>query len=286
MQASDSSLRSDPLVAGTGIPRARPFVKWAGGKRSLAALIWDQAPPDFGDYHEPFVGGGSVFFAMPERSGMTYLSDVNSELITAYTVIRDDVERLIAALWEHAHNHHADQGYYLRVRAQEPEAPLQVAARLIYLNKTCYNGLYRVNRAGKFNVPKGSYQNPGICDAEGLRQASIALAHVDVKEQGFEAIEPSEGDFVYCDPPYDGTFTSYVAGGFGDADQKLLRDTAVRWRNNGASVMISSSDTSLITELYKNRSLFRVRRVRAPRYINSDGAGRGSVEELLVTTYD
>lgn len=286
MQVFGSSLRSEPLMAGPGIPRARPFVKWAGGKRSLAARIWEQAPTDFGDYHEPFVGGGSVFFAMPERIGKAYLSDVNRELITAYTVIRDDVENLIDALQKHARGHHADEGYYLRVRAQEPEAPLQVAARFIYLNKTCYNGLYRVNSEGKFNVPKGSYQNPGICDAEGLRQASTALAYVDVKEQSFEATEPSDGDFVYCDPPYDGTFTSYAPGGFGDVQQKLLRDTAVRWRNNGVSVMISNSDTSLIKELYDNRSLFRVRRVRAPRYINSDGEGRGSVEELLVTTYD
>ena len=143
MPAPDRSLRSGPLAAEApeGAPRARPFVKWAGGKRSLAARIWEQAPTAFGDYYEPFVGGGSVFFAMPERPGKAFLSDVNRELITAYGVIRDDVENLIDALREHACNHRADEGYYLRVRAQEPEAPLQRAARFIYLNKTCYNGL-------------------------------------------------------------------------------------------------------------------------------------------------
>ncbi|MYC64161.1 MAG: DNA adenine methylase [Caldilineaceae bacterium SB0661_bin_34] len=285
VQASGSSLRSEPLVAGTGIPRARPFVKWAGGKRSLAALIWEQAPPDFGDYHEPFVGGGSVFFAMPERSGKACLSDVNSELITAYKVIRDDVERLIAALWEHAHNHHADEGYYLQVRAQEPEAPLQVAARFIYLNKTCYNGLYRVNSEGKFNVPKGSYKNPRICDVEGLRQTSAALARADIRVETFDSIAPEAGDFVYCDPPYDGAFTGYVPGGFGDAQQELLRDTAVGWGHRDVHVMISNSDTPLIRGLYSGPP-FRIREVLAPRHINSDGEGRGSVVELLITTYD
>ncbi len=285
MQASDSSLCSEPLVAGTGIPRARPFVKWAGGKRSLAALIWEQAPPDFGDYHEPFVGGGSVFFAMPERSGMTYISDVNRELITAYTVIRDDVENLIDALEKHARDHHADEGYYLRVRAQEPEAPLQVAARFIYLNKTCYNGLYRVNRAGKFNVPKGSYKNPRICDVKGLRQASAALARADIRVATFESRVPRAGDFVYCDPPYDGTFTGYVPGGFGDAQQVLLRNTVAGWGHRGVCVMISNSNTPLIRELYSGPP-FRIREVLVPRFINSDGKGRGSVVELLITTYD
>ena len=285
MQASGSSLRSESLVAGSGIPRARPFVKWAGGKRSLAARIWEQAPTDFGDYHEPFVGGGSVFFAMPERTGKAYLSDVNRELITAYQVIRDDAEGLIVALQEHAHNHHADEGYYLRVRAQEPEAPLQMAARFIYLNKTCYNGLYRVNRAGKFNVPKGSYQNPRICDAEGLRQASTALAHADVNVETFDSIAPEAGDFVYCDPPYDGTFTGYVPGGFGDTEQELLRDTAADWGQRGVRVMISNSDTRRIRDLYAG-SPFRIHEVLAPRFINSDGEGRGRVVELLITTYD
>ena len=272
-------------MAGTGIPRARPFVKWAGGKRSLAALIWEQAPPDFGDYHEPFVGGGSVFFAMPERSGKACLSDVNSELITAYKVIRDDVERLIAALWEHAHNHHADEGYYLQVRAQEPEAPLQVAARFIYLNKTCYNGLYRVNSEGKFNVPKGSYKNPRICDVEGLRQTSAALARADIRVETFDSIAPEAGDFVYCDPPYDGAFTGYVPGGFGDAQQELLRDTAAGWGHRDVHVMISNSDTPLIRGLYSGPP-FRIREVLAPRHINSDGEGRGGLVELLKTTYD
>ncbi len=285
VQAAGSSLPSGPLVAGQGIPRARPFVKWAGGKRSLAARIWEQAPTDFGDYHEPFVGGGSVFFEMPERTNKAHLSDVNRELITAYQVIRDNVEGLIVALQEHEHNHHADEGYYLQVRAQEPEAPLQVVARFIYLNKTCYNGLYRVNSEGKFNVPKGSYKNPRICDAEGLRQASTALAHADVSVATFASIAPEAGDFVYCDPPYDGTFTSYAPGGFGDAEQELLRDTVIRWRNDGVSVMISNSDTRLIRDLYAG-SEFEIHEVVAPRHINSDGKGRGNVEELLVTTYD
>ena len=287
VQAPDSSFRSGSLAAEAigGTSKARPFVKWAGGKRSLAARIWEQAPTAFGDYHEPFVGGGSVFFTMPERLGKAFLSDVNLELVTAYRVIRDDVENLIDALREHACNHHADEGYYLRVRAQEPEAPLQVAARFIYLNKTCYNGLYRVNRAGKFNVPKGSYKNPRICDAEGLRQASTALARTEVKAETFELIEPGAGDFVYCDPPYDGTFTSYLPGGFGDAEQELLRDTAASWGHRGVRVMISNSDTPLIRDLYSEPP-FRFREVLAPRFINSDGKGRGSVVELLITTYD
>ena len=251
----------------------------------MAARIWEQAPDDFDDYHEPFVGGGSVFFAMPEPPGKVFLSDVNVELITAYQVLRDDVEGLITALQEHARSHQEVQDYYYQVRDQEPKAVLQVAARFIYLNKTCYNGLYRVNESGKFNVPKGRYENPKICDVEGLRQASAVLALADIEVKKFEAIAPEAGDFVYCDPPYDGTFTSYAPGGFGDAEQKLLRDTVIRWRNNGVSVMISNSDTRLIRDLYAG-SEFEIHKVVAPRNINSDGKGRGSVEELLVTAYD
>lgn len=213
-----------------------------------------------------------------------FLSDVNFDLINTYQVIQGDVEPLISRLQLHAQKHSSD--YYYEIRSQHAlDDRIEIAARFIYLNKTCYNGLYRVNRAGKFNVPKGSYQNPRICDAEGLRQASTALAHADVNVETFDSIAPEAGDFVYCDPPYDGTFTGYVPGGFGDTEQELLRDTAADWGQRGVRVMISNSDTRRIRDLYAG-SPFRIHEVLAPRFINSDGEGRGRVVELLITTYD
>ena len=185
---------------------------------------------------------------------------------------------------EHAERHRADKKYYNSVRAEKHSTdPVIVAARFIYLNRTCYNGLYRVNKKGLFNVPRGSYVNPTICDSNNLLAASQVLAKATITYADFSEIQPAAGDFVYCDPPYDQTFTGYASGGFTEDDQRRLRDCVDQWRQRGASVMVSSSDTALIRRLYGTN--YNLNEVTAPRNINSDAENRGPVPELIITTY-
>lgn len=259
--------------------RAQPFVKWAGGKRALVPEILKLLPSTFGNYWEPFVGGGAVFFALADRIRRAHLSDLNLDLILTYVAVRDHTNAVIKALEEHANKH--NRRHYLRVRDKMhdvQELP-DLAARFIYLNKTCYNGLYRVNKSGKFNVPVGSYKNPTICDEENLWTASKVLSKADVKCWQFDQIKPAEGDLVYCDPPYDGTFVGYTGNGFDAGDQKRLRDACMQWRAVGAHVIISNNNTERIRSLYQN---FTLHKVSAPRHINSNGNGRGPTPELLI----
>ena len=268
-------------------PRARPLVKWAGGKRSLIPDIARRLPDRIGGiYWEPFVGGGAVFFALDSRIGTARLSDVNAELVLAYQTVKKHPEELIARLARHAEQHQAGTDYYYEVRKMtHSKCPVEVAARFIYLNKTCYNGLYRVNKQGKFNVPKGRYSNPTICDAEGIRNAQEVLQTADIKLQDFARIEPGNSDFIYCDPPYDGTFAEYAAGGFDAAEQRRLRDACKRWHGLGATVMVSNADTPLIRGLYAEPP-FVLHEVSAPRNINCKAGERGDAGELLITTYE
>lgn len=257
-----------------------PFLKWAGGKRALVPDIVPRLPQTFNEYWEPFLGGGAVFFALADRIGRANLSDLNSDLMETYTVVRDDPESLIEHLERHAERHSRDYYYAVRDRHDE-RGPVALAARFIYLNKTAYNGLFRVNRAGKFNVPIGSYEAPLICDAENLRVASIALQKATLSSGSFQdsSIAPQHGDIVYADPPYDGTFTGYTDGGFGRDEQEALRDRATQWADAGARVVLSNSDTPLIRSLYAEWTLVEV---QAARNINSNGAGRSKVGELLI----
>ena len=266
--------------------RARPFVKWAGGKRSLIPDIARLLPERFGLYWEPFAGGGAVFFALDSRIGTARLSDINEELVLAYQVIKQRPDELIERLARHAEQHPTDKDYYYQVRKMtQSRCSAEVAARFIYLNKTGYNGLYRVNKKGVFNVPRGSYTNPTICDADGIRNASKVLQKADIKLGDFSQVEPGSGDFIYCDPPYDGTFTGYTPGGFGDEQQRRLRDACLKWQRVGASVMVSNANTPLIRDLY-GASPFVLHEVSAPRQINCKGDDRGATTELLITTYD
>ena len=263
--------------------RARPFVKWAGGKRAVVPEIMNRLPDTIGTYWEPFAGGGAVFFALAGLIESARLSDVNAELALTYQIVRNQPEELIGLLEEHAVNH--SRAYYLRVRNQTGKpTSVEVAARFIYLNKTCFNGLYRVNKAGQFNVPMGSYKNPTICDADGIRAASKVLRKAVIRVGEFARITPSAGDFVYCDPPYDGTFTGYDSNGFDTGTQRRLRDLAIRWHQAGTFVMLSNADTPLIRELYE-RPPFILHEITAPRTINCDGNGRDPVGELLITSY-
>ncbi len=265
--------------------KASPFLKWAGGKGRLLAQFQPLFPQRYGRYFEPFVGAGAVFFHLnPEEA---HLSDVNFELVNAYQVIRDHVDALIATLSDYQH----DKDFYYALRAQDPEtlSPVERAARIIYLNKTCFNGLYRVNRRGQFNVPFGDYKNPRILDEAGLRAAHAALQNVSVTHQGFDAVlaEAKSGDFVYFDPPYHplsptASFTSYAADDFGPEDQIRLAAVFRRLDAKGVKLMLSNSDTPFIRDLYEG---FHIQQVWAPRAINRDASKRKGVHEVVVTNY-
>lgn len=275
--------------------KPKPFVKWVGGKRQLLAQfrLMNLYPPEkfdikHGRYFEPFVGGGAVFFdLLPETA---FLSDLNNELVTTYNVIKNDVENLIKSLKKHE----LDKEYFLKVRAQNPETltPLNVASRFIFLNRTCFNGMYRVNSKGGFNVPYGKYSNPLICDVVNLRKASKALKNIEITNQDYKEVlkKAKKGDFIYFDPPYypvskTASFTSYTKESFLDREQTELRDTFVELHKRGCFVMLSNSDTPFINNIYSEPKGLRITRVQAGRAINSDATKRGKITEVLVTNY-
>lgn len=275
--------------------RLLPFLKWAGGKSDLLPQYRSLLPPETSVYFEPFVGSGAVFFYL-KGTGFARryrLFDVNAELINAFIVVRDEVESLIERLKVHKQRHSAD--YYLQIRSIDRNgldrlASAERAARMIYLNRTCYNGLWRVNSKGQFNVPMGRYKNPAILDEYRLRAASEALAGTDIAIRDFRDVvqEAQEGDFVYFDPPYvplspTSNFTSYAADDFGEADQHALAEVYEQLSRKHCRVMLSNSDTPLIRELYAD---FRIITVQAKRRINSNKAGRGSISELVVLNYE
>jgi DNA adenine methylase len=269
--------------------KASPFLKWAGGKTQLLSTFDQFLPDKFNRYFEPFVGGGAVFFHMAGREdGLpAHISDLNDELINCYSVVRDNVEQLIKALKKHRN----ESDYYYQVRAMDTTrmGAVQRAARLIYLNKTCFNGLYRVNRRGEFNVPFGSYKNPRTCDEDNLHAVSAALRNTQLHHQHFvDALKGAKkGDFVYLDPPYQplsatSNFTSYTSKCFGEADQKKLASVVAALHKRGCYVMLSNSDNEFVRELYKD---FRQETVYANRAINCRADRRGRISELLILNY-
>ncbi|HNW96447.1 MAG TPA: DNA adenine methylase [Candidatus Paceibacterota bacterium] len=275
--------------------KPKPFVKWVGGKRQLLTQfrLMNLYPPEKfniknGKYFEPFVGGGAVFFdLLPETA---YLSDLNNELVITYNVIKNDVESLIKSLKKHKF----DREYFLKVRAQNPEklSDLNVASRFIYLNKACFNGMYRVNSSGEFNVPFGRYTNPCICDEDNLRRVSKVLKNVEIKRQDYKEVlkRARRGDFIYFDPPYypvskTASFTSYTNNSFLDKEQIELRDTFIELHKRGCFVMLSNSDTPFINEIYSGLRGIHITKVRASRAINSNASKRGKITEVLITNY-
>jgi DNA adenine methylase len=261
----------------------KPFLKWAGGKTRV--LKHYTFPSEYSTYYEPFLGGGAVFFHLkPERS---VLSDINLDLIEAYQVVRDNVEELIIYLLGMQASHCKEFYYKIRALAPEDLDLTYRVARFIYLNKTCFNGLYRVNAKGQFNVPMGDYKNPVICDEKALREASTVLYHskaiLGLSHYEYVLDYADPGDFVYFDPPYDKTFASYTKDGFGRADQERLVEVFKALDKKGVKVLLSNSDTEFIRERYKG---FIIDEVKAARAINSDGNGRGKVVELVVRNYE
>lgn len=240
----DSTLEDVQKLINT---KPKPFVKWVGGKRQLLKQFRDLGlyPPELFDpatntYYEPFVGGGAVFFDLLPESAE--LSDLNKELVTTYNVIKDNIDELIASLKKHIY----DKEYYLEVRAKDINelSDVEVASRFIFLNRTGFNGLYRVNKKGQFNVPFGRYNNPVICDEENLRRVSKELQNVTIKHQDYKSVLKSaqKGDFIYFDPPYyplnrTSSFTAYTSETFLEKEQTELRDTFVELHKRGCYVM-------------------------------------------------
>jgi DNA adenine methylase len=283
-----------PLEAPRPETGAAPIVKWVGGKSRLLGQLLPLLPKgaELMRHVEPFFGGGAMFFARnPQRA---LLCDVNPALINVYESVRDAVEDVIAELERLARDHEDDDSRaYYRVRERYNRSRsltcTQRAAAFVYLNKTCFNGLHRVNRRGEFNVPAGRYKNPRILDAGLLRSASHVLARAELRLGSFEHLLSSArpGDFVYFDPPYEpvsttASFTAYAQDGFRREDQMRLRDVFAALDKRGCKLMLSNSDVPFVRDLYKD---FELCTVLAGRAINRDATKRGAVSELVVRNY-
>lgn len=267
-----------------------PIVKWVGGKRQLMFELIKNMPKSYNRYFEPFIGGGALFFELqPEQA---YISDMNEELINLYSVVRDNVYELIKDLSKHE----VSKEYFLEIRnidrtEQYTElSDVERASRFIYLNRTCFNGMYRVNSQGQFNVPFGHYKNPRIIDENNLLNCSELLKKTEIKCADFSEIltKVKKGDLVYFDPPYvplneTSSFTSYTKDGFDIDMQFKLRDVCDELDSMGVKFMLSNSDTKLVNNLYAN---YKIKKVFASRQINANADGRGKITEVLVRNYD
>ena len=279
-----------------------PVVKWAGGKARLLERLLAKLPAgSFGTYAEPFVGGGAMFFRLssykPRLFKRALLSDKNPELVALYRAIKSNVEPLVVRVQAYQEDHYrrdaeGRRAHFYEVREMVPEElpDVERGARLVFLNKTCFNGLWRVNSKGRFNVPYGRYDRPGIFDAENLRAAHRALAHAEISFGDFAEVTKSlkKGDFAYFDPPYmpvskTANFTAY-ASPFGMPEQERLAQTLADLKQRGVNAMLSNANTADMAALYKKHG-FTLDRIAAARAINSDPNKRGVVQELVVTTY-
>jgi DNA adenine methylase len=270
--------------------QARPFLKWAGGKTQLLPELLKRVPKTCDRYVEPFVGSAALFFALQPQKAV--ISDVNPDLVNVYTVIQSNVDSLIQDLKQHRYEktYFYDLRNIDRTSAYQNWTPVRKASRLIYLNKTCFNGLYRVNSQGHFNTPFGSYKHPTIVDEQNLRACSAALQHIEIRLDSFESVlqNTAPNDFIYFDPPYaplsdTANFTGYSRDGFGEDMQIRLRDVCVELHTKGIKFMASNSSAPFILDLYQ---AFNIHFVDAARAINSKGDRRGKIKEVIITNYD
>lgn len=276
---------------------AKPFIKWVGGKRQLLPEIEQRLPKSIDVYYEPFLGGGALFFHIHDRIGRAHISDINAELINAYRAIQKDVQGLITELKKHVNT----EEYFLEIRDADRQAdyewnwtPLEKAARFIYLNKTCFNGLYRVNSKGHFNVPFGHYSNPKIIDEENLLAVNRILNenHIEIEVKDYlktksEVVGHDRQHFVYLDPPYiplsiSSSFTAYSKDGFSMDDQIRLRDYCNFLNNHGIKFMQSNSSAPIVFELYKD---YQIDLVEANRSVSATNSGRAKVKEVIIRNY-
>lgn len=264
----------------------QPFLKWAGGKTQLLPELLKRIPKEYGVYFEPFIGGGALYFAISPDQAV--IADINEDLVNVYNVVRKNPNELINALSEFKNN----KEFYYEVREQEQEGLSDIAraARLVYLNRTCFNGLYRVNKSGKFNVPFANYANPNIVQSSKILAASDVLHNTDIHHAGFEKVlvKAKAGDFIYLDPPYYpkdvySDFKRYNKEQFHKNDHERLAQLYNKLDERGCYIMLSNSDTPFTRELYKN---WRVDTVYAKRLINKDASKRGEITEIIVTNYD
>ena len=275
----------------------KPFVKWAGGRRQLIPKLLKYVPKSFNNYFEPFVGGGALFFELYNlgilKNKKVYLFDINEELINAYKVIRDYPNELIEKLKEFKAKHNKEFYYQIRELDRNEDYTnldnITKAARFIYLNRTCFNGLYRVNKKGYFNVPMGNYKNPQIVNEENILAVSIALQNTIIKHYDYKEVlqYAQKNDFIYFDPPYypltdTSNFTSYTQDDFLEKEQTELFETFKFLANKECFVLESNSDTDFINNLYKE---FTIEKVLANRAMNSNGNKRGKITEVLIRNY-
>jgi DNA adenine methylase len=269
-----------------------PFLKWVGGKRQIMPTIVEHLPKNIKVYVEPFIGGGAVLFHLQPKKAI--INDFNSELINVYIVIKNNLEELIIDLQRHKNE--SDYFYEIRgldrIISYNSLTDVQKASRIIYLNKTCFNGLYRVNNSGEFNSPFGRYKNPNIVNEPILRAVSYYLNNneIHLRNTDYEEIlrEADKNSFIYLDPPYhpvseSSNFTGYVQGGWDICDQIRLREACDELTKRGIKFMQSNSSAEFIKEQYKS---YNIHIIKANRYINSDGEKRGEIEEVLIKNYE
>ena len=270
-----------------------PVVKWVGGKRQILDKIQKHIPKHISTYYEPFVGGGAVLFALQPKKAI--VNDINGELINLYKVIKDNVVELIEDLEKYKN----EESYFYEVREYDRDkakyallTPVERASRLLFLNKTCFNGLFRVNKAGEFNAPFGNYKNPNIVNAPTLKAVNKYFNEVNItfyNNDYSEVIKGArKGAFVYFDPPYDPTsdtssFTGYSKGGFDKDAQLKLKSNCDRLNEKGIKFLLSNSATEFIFDLYKN---YEIEIIQAKRAINSDPGKRGEINEVLVKNFE
>ncbi|MCV0365985.1 MAG: DNA adenine methylase [Nitrosopumilus sp.] len=274
----------------------KPFVKWAGGKRQLIPILNENLPKTFGTYFEPFLGGGALLFHMlTERNGQKCsISDLNSDLVLSYITIRDRIDDLISSLKSHEKNYQKDsKSYYYSVRESNPRNEIEKTSRLIFLNRTCFNGLYRVNSKGKFNVPMGKYTNPNIVNEDNLRSVSSILqsSKASIKCRDFEAVlrDAKKDDLVYFDPPYQpvsntANFTSYTNKDFTFDDLNRLAELCTKLDSKGCRVLLSNSNSNEVAEIFSNEP-WKISKIQANRSINSNSKKRTGHFELLIKNY-
>lgn len=265
----------------------KPFLRWVGGKTQLLPHLLELAPKEFKTYHEPFLGGGALFFALAPKTA--YLSDFNPRLVNAFRCIKEDLQEVVSHMrtFKRTKKCYYEQRDLLNQEGSVFFAEPEAAARFIFLNKTCFNGLWRENAGGGMNVPYGGDRSGMFLDEANLMACSIALRapnlYLNTEDFGDVDKHTSEGDLVYFDPPYipltATSFVDYTANGFGAPEQLRLRDLALDLKSRGVHVMLSNSDTPLVRELYK---MFDLYEVQARRSINSNGMGRGKVGELII----
>lgn len=281
-------------MRGNNMIKGKPFVKWAGGKRQIIDKLKRYVPDEFDTYYEPFIGGGALLFELSPRRAV--INDSNEELMNVYSVLCDEEKfKKMCSVLNHYEKEHCEEFYYdIRNKDRNKNAYKRLsdytrAARTIYLNKACFNGLYRVNSKNEFNVPFGKKERVNTYDGGNLITVSnyLTMNDVEILSVDFEESvkNAKNGDFIYFDPPYDSetsTFNSYTEDGFGKDEQIRLAKVFKELDSRGCYVMLSNHNTSLINDLYKN---FNIHVIEAKRNINSNGKKRGKVKEVIITNF-